>query len=98
MDKSDLGKKNNDADKKIPDISGFVLKKTDYNAKTTKIEGKTPSITGLATIAALTVVENKIPNVLVKKDGDDGKITDIASKYITKADFNKVTKDIVAIG
>ena len=24
MDKSDLGKKNNDADKKIPDISGFV--------------------------------------------------------------------------
>ena len=79
-------------------LVGLFKKKTDYNAKTTKIEGKTPSITGLATIAALTVVENKIPNVLVKKDGDDGKITDIASKYITKADFNKFTKDIVAIG
>ena len=37
--------------------------------KITEIEGKIPSITGLATNAALTAVENKIPVVtgLVKK-------------------------------
>ena len=29
----------------------------------TEIEGKIPSITGLATNSALTTVENKIPNV-----------------------------------
>ena len=46
-----------------------LLKKTDYNAKITEIEGKIPSIRGLATNAALTAVENKIPNIsnLIKK-------------------------------
>ena len=46
------------------------LLKKDYNAKITEIESKIPSITGLATTAALTTaVENKIPDVsnLVKK-------------------------------
>ena len=45
------------------------MKKIGYNAKVTKIEGKIPSISGLATDAALTAVENKIPNIsrLVKK-------------------------------
>ena len=40
-----------------------------HNAKITEIQGKIPSITGLATTAALTAVENKIPNAsnLVKK-------------------------------
>ena len=54
--------------KKIPDTSGLV-KKTDYNAKITEIERKIPSISGIATNAALTVAKNKIPNVsnLVKK-------------------------------
>ena len=53
---------------KIPDTSGLV-KKTDYNAKITEIEGKTPSISGLATTSALTAVENKTANAsnLVKK-------------------------------
>ena len=52
----------------IPDTSGLV-KKTDYNAKITKIEDKIPSICSLAINAALTAVENKIPNInrLVKK-------------------------------
>ena len=47
-----------------------LLKKTDYYAKITEIEGKIPSIGGLATNAALTAVENKIPDVgdLVKKN------------------------------
>ena len=48
--------------KKIPDISGLV-KKIDYNAKFTEIESKIPSITGLATTAALTAVKNKMPDV-----------------------------------
>ena len=39
------------------------LKKTDFDAKITEIEGKIPSITGLATNSALTAVENKIPDV-----------------------------------
>ena len=47
-----------------------LLKKADYNAKFTEIECKIHSVSGVATIAALTVVENKIPNGsgLVKKN------------------------------
>ena len=61
-------------EKKIPDIRELV-KKTDCNAKITEIEGKIPSISGLATNAALTSVENKIPNIssLVKKTDYDEK-------------------------
>ena len=50
-----------------------LVKKTDYNANITVIEGKIPSISGLTTNAALTAIksdlENKIPNIssLVKK-------------------------------
>ena len=64
-------------EKKIPDIRELV-KKTDCNAKITEIEGKIPSISGLATNAALTSVENKIPNIssLVKKTDYDAKITE----------------------
>ena len=40
-----------------------LLKKTDYNTKITKIESRTPSISGSATITALTTVENKITDV-----------------------------------
>ena len=45
-------------------------RKKDYNAKIYEIEDKIPSITGLATTAALTAVENKIPDIinLVKKN------------------------------
>ena len=54
--------------KKLPDTSGLVIK-TDCKTKITEIEDKIPSISGLATNAALTTVENKIPNInsLVKK-------------------------------
>ena len=46
-----------------------LVNKTDYNSKIKDTEGKIPSITNLATTAALTAVEYKIPNVsnLVKK-------------------------------
>ena len=40
-----------------------LVKKTDYDNRITESEGKKPSITDLATTAALTAVENKIPNV-----------------------------------
>ena len=61
-------KKINDGEKKIPDVSGRA-KKTDRTTKISEIAVKIPSITGLATVAALTAVENKIPNVtnLLKK-------------------------------
>ena len=50
--KSNLEKKISDADKNIVNISGIV-KKTDQNTKTTEIESKIPSISGLATTAAV---------------------------------------------
>ena len=80
--------------KKSPDTSEFV-KKTDYNAKITELEGKIPSITCLATTAALTAVENKIPDVsnVVKKADYDTEILDIKSKYFTTADYNKFTNE-----
>ena len=59
------------------DTSG--LNKTDYDKRITDIEGKIPSITSLATTAALNVVKNEIPNFsdLVKKAEYDSKISDI---------------------
>ena len=85
-------KKINDTDKKIPDASRLD-KETYYNANITEIEGKIPSITGLATSAALTTVENKTSNVsnLVKKKDCDTKISNIESKYFTAADYKKFT-------
>ena len=74
------------------------LKKTDFNTKVTEIEGKIPSITGLAT------VENKIPNVssLVKKTDYNTKISDIEKKitdhnhdqYITTPKLNTLAADV----
>ena len=60
------------------------------------VKSKIPSISGLVTNSTLTVVENKIPDVsnLVKTDYN-AKISDIGSKYITAADYNKFTKNIV---
>ena len=81
-----------------------MVKKTNFNDKVTEIEGKIPSITGLATNSALTVVENKIPDVssLVKKTDDNTKILDIEKKiidhnhgkYITTPEFNTLTADV----
>ena len=56
--------------KKIPNTSRLV-KKTDYNAKISEIEGKIFTISALATTTTvLTTVENKTSNVidLVKKN------------------------------
>ena len=86
-DNSGLEKKIGDANKKISDTSGLV-KKTDNNTMITEIEGKIPSITGLATTAVLNAIENKIINVsnIVKKNCG-AKILDIESKYFTTSDY-----------
>ena len=39
----------------------MLVKKTDHNAKINEIDGKIPSISGLATNAALTAVGDKSP-------------------------------------
>ena len=75
------------------------LKKSDYNAKISELENKIPSISGLVTASALTLVENKIPNVsnLVKKIDYDTKISELEQKltdhnhdkYITTPEFKK---------
>ena len=67
------------------------------------MESKVPSISGLATNAALTAVENKIPNVsnLVTKTDYNTKINEIEKKitdhdhdkYITTPEFNKLTAE-----
>ena len=56
-----------------------MVKKTDFNSMITEVEGKIPSISGLATSSALTAVENKIPDV---------------SSLITKTDFDSKLKAI----
>ena len=55
--------------KKTPDTSGLV-KKTDYNAKISKIESEIPSISGSATSFPLDAVQNKMPDVsnLIRKN------------------------------
>ena len=97
-----------DTDKKVleNEITGTNghVKKTDYNTKITEIEGKLPSISGLATVAALTAVEIKmlIISNLVKKSDYSTKITEIKKKltdhnhdkYITTPEFNRLAADI----
>ena len=63
-----------------------MVNKTDFNAKVTEIEGKIPSISGLATNSELIAVENKIPDVnsLVKKKDYNTKVSDIEKKIIDR--------------
>ena len=75
-----------------------LLKKENHNTKIEiEIERKIFSTGGSATSPVLNAVKNKTPDVsnLVKKNYD-AKMTDIENKYITTADNNKFTKDIVA--
>ena len=49
--------------KKVMSLILVDLLKTEFDFKINEIKGKIPSITGLATTAALHDVKNKIPNV-----------------------------------
>ena len=84
---------NSELEKKIPDTSG-LLKKADCNAKITEIEDKIPSISALATNAAITAVENKIPNInsLVKKLDYNTKISELEKK-LTDHNHDKCNSD-----
>ena len=77
------------------DTRGLV-RKTDYD-KITDIEGKTLTITGLATTATLNAVKNEISNVsdTVRKTDYDTETPDIDGKYFTMSDYNKFTNDIL---
>ena len=80
--KANYDRDKSEIENKIPDTSSLV-KKADYNAKISEIEGKIRSIWGSATNAALTTVENKIPSInsLVEKTGYDVKVTEIIKTY-----------------
>ena len=81
----------------------MLLKKKGYNAKGSEIEGKIPSISGLATTSALTAVENKITSVstLVKITDYDTKISQLKKKltdhkhdkYITTPECHMLTAE-----
>ena len=71
------------------------------DAKINEVKGVIPSLTNLATTAAFTTVENKIPNVSdlgknnKKKQTDyDAKIKDTKNKYFTTSDYNKFINNI----
>ena len=90
----------NDLGKLVDAAKNDFVKKDVYNAKIKNIEDKIPN---LATTAALTTVENKIPNVnnLVKKTDYNTKINELEKKitdhdhdkYITTPEFNKLTTE-----
>ena len=84
---------NSELEKKITDTSG-LLKEADCNAKITEIEDKIPSISALATNAAITAVENKIPNInsLVKKLDYNTKIGELEKK-LTDHNHDKCNSD-----
>ena len=65
------------------------------NAKINDVKGEIRSITNLATTAALTTVENKIPKVsdLVKNVDYNVKISEMENKYFTASDYNKFTSN-----
>ena len=68
---------------KIPGIAN-LSSYASLNAKINEVKGEIPSITNLATTAALTTVENKIPNVcnLVKKTDCNTKINETEKKKL----------------
>ena len=74
-----------------------LVNKTDYNTKIKDGEDNIPSVSNLATTAALTAVKNKIPNVsnLFKKADYVAKISDIENEYFTTSDYNKFTNNIL---
>ena len=74
-------------------VKNNVVKKTDYNAKITKIENKIPNISNLETKIALNTVENKIPDV--SKFATKAALTNLSntvpdiSTLIKKSDYGK---------
>ena len=71
-----------------------MVKKTNFTAKISELEGKIHSIKGLATSVALTAVENKILDVssLVKKTDFNTKVTKVGGKVPDFSSFDYATE------
>ena len=82
-DKSNLEKKNCDAEKGIPNTSGQV-KKADYNSKISEIESKMPDVSNLVKKTNCNTKISEIENNVSNHDHDE---------YITTSEFNKLTKE-----
>ena len=65
-------------------VENDVVKKTDYNTKTTEIKSEILDISILATKTALIIVETKIPDTsdFAKKIDYNTKITEIENKIL----------------
>ena len=75
-----------------------MVKKTYFISKITEVEGKIPSISGLATSSALTAVENKVPDVsglaaTSALTAVENKVPDVTS-LVTKTDFDTKLKTV----
>ena len=85
-----LNAKINEVKNKIPSITNLATNSS-LNSKINGKKSEIPNIANLAATAALTSVENKIPNVgdLVKKADYDAKISEMEKKYFNNTDYNK---------
>ena len=81
---------------KISDIFNIATNAS-LNAKINEAKGEILSSTNLATTAALTNIENKIPNVndLAKKANYDRKISEMEDKCFSTSEYNKFTNNIL---
>ena len=83
----------------MPSIANLSTTPITLNIKINEVKNKLLNIINLATISALTAVENKIPSNLVKEY--DTKISEIEKKitdhdhdkYITTPEFDKLTAE-----
>ena len=75
-------------------VKNDVLKKSDYNAKITEIEGEIPDISNLATKTSLNTVEYKIPDTsgIIKKRDYNSKITETEEKIPDITNFATKTE------
>ena len=84
----------NELVKKVNTINNSrIVKKKIYDNKISDIEGKIPSIAGLANIAALGAFEKKIThaNDLLKKAEYDSKLSEIEKICFITSNYNKFT-------
>ena len=80
----------------MPDIGNLAFN-TALNAKVNEFKNEVLDITNLAINNALTVTENKVPNVnnLVKKADYNAEIKDVKDKYFTTSEYNKFMNNIL---
>ena len=80
----------------MPDIGNLAFN-TALNAKVNEFKNEVLDITNLAVNNALTVTENKVPNVnnLVKKADYNAEIKDVKDKYFTTSEYNKFMNNIL---